>query len=93
MDFYDNQTKERVNKISLSIEILRTKKERSEECAYGPGEESFGHKCKHCENDGTICLSIGVDFDSTGSGYVTSDKYIFKAIAKICEDFLILNKS
>jgi len=93
MDFYDIQTKERVNKISLNIEILRTKKERSEECVYGPGKESFGHKCKHCENDGTICLSIGVDFDSIGYGYITSDEDIFKAIAKICDATLILNKS
>jgi len=69
-DFKHDENK--VKRIKLEIEVLRTEEERGV-CAYGPGQREYGHSCKDCENDETICFLVKVKIDEVVYDYVTND--------------------
>jgi len=72
-DIISDFENKKVNEITLNIKVLRTKKERGDECVFGPGKPSYKLRCNQCENNNTICLSVNVSIDNIGYSYVTAD--------------------
>ena len=77
-----------VKKICLNIEILRSKKEKARHCVYSPGKESYGHRCIGCGTKKMVCLSVHVNIDHSGYGYVTSDIENINSLLKLCDPSL-----
>jgi hypothetical protein len=85
VDCYDNKP---VKKVKIEIELLRSKKDRTQHCVYGPGKKSYGHKCTDCETRKMICLSVHVEIDNLDFGYVSSDSETINSLLHLCDPVL-----
>jgi hypothetical protein len=80
---------EKIKKIKLEIEMLRTREERAVNCVYGPGKEGYGHKCEGCEDEKRTCIYVIENIDGSTVDYVmnvTENSEMIKFLENILKE-------